>query len=67
MEALKAQWTGPVETWDERMTTKAADRALLEADLSRRKRKAVVDKVAATLILQSFLDARPKPTTPTVG
>ncbi len=44
--------------WDERMTTVAAERALLEADLSRRRRKQVVDKVAATLILQGFLDRR---------
>ena len=44
--------------WDERMTTVAAERALLEADVSRRRRRAVVDKVAATLILQGFLDHR---------
>lgn len=43
---------------DERLTTVAAQRTLLEADLSRQKRKAVVDQVAATLILQSWLDAR---------
>jgi putative Holliday junction resolvase len=44
--------------WDERMTTVAAERALLEADLSRRKRKQVIDKVAAALMLQGFLDHR---------
>ncbi|HJQ85657.1 MAG TPA: Holliday junction resolvase RuvX [Candidatus Binatia bacterium] len=48
----------PVELWDERLTTVAAERALLEADLSRRRRKQVIDKVAASLILQSWL-ARP--------
>ncbi|MBP7147116.1 MAG: Holliday junction resolvase RuvX [Acidobacteria bacterium] len=48
----------PVQRWDERLTTVAAERALLEADMSRRKRKLLVDKVAATLILQAFLDRR---------
>lgn len=47
-----------VETWDERFSTVAAERALLEADLSRRRRKELVDKVAAAVILQGWLDAR---------
>jgi putative Holliday junction resolvase len=42
--------------WDERMSTAAAERVLLEADASRRRRAEVVDKVAATVILQSALD-----------
>ncbi len=42
--------------WDERLTTAAAERALLEADASRKRRAAVVDKVAATLILQGALE-----------
>jgi len=46
-----------VTTWDERLTTVQARRVLLEAGLSRRKRKRVIDRTAATLILQSFLDA----------
>lgn len=46
----------PVEYWDERLTTAAAQRVLLEADLSRRKRRQVVDKVAAMNILQGYLD-----------
>jgi putative Holliday junction resolvase len=46
----------PILLWDERMTTAAAERTLLEADLSRRRRSEVIDKVAATLILQSALD-----------
>ena len=46
----------PVETWDERLSTAAAERVLLEADLSRKKRKKVLDKVAATYILQGYLD-----------
>ena len=45
-----------VEMWDERLTTVAANRAMLEADLSRGKRKKIVDKVAATYILQGYLD-----------
>jgi putative Holliday junction resolvase len=46
----------PILLWDERLTTAAAERALLEADVSRRRRAQVIDKVAATLILQSALD-----------
>lgn len=48
----------PVATWDERLTTVEADRILLEADLSRRRRRRVVDQVAAVLILQSYLEYR---------
>ncbi len=48
----------PVRTWDERLTTRAAERALLEGDTSRRRRRRVVDKVAAALILQGYLDRR---------
>ncbi len=46
----------PVLYWDERLSTVAAERTLLEADLSRRRRAEVIDKVAATLILQGALD-----------
>lgn len=42
--------------WDERLTTVAAERALIEADTSRRRRAEVIDEVAATLILQTTLD-----------
>jgi putative Holliday junction resolvase len=45
-----------VKFWDERLTTVAAHRAMLEADLSRNKRKKIVDKVASTFILQGYLD-----------
>ena len=48
--------TLPILLWDERLSTAAAERALLEADASRRRRAAVIDKVAATLILQGALD-----------
>ncbi len=46
----------PVVTWDERLSTVGASRVLLEADLSRQKRKGVIDKLAAVLILQGYLD-----------
>lgn len=48
----------PLYEEDERLTTVAAERVLLEADLSRRRRRQVVDQVAAVLILQSFLQRR---------
>ena len=46
-----------ISLWDERLTTVAANQALLEADVSRKKRKEVIDTVAAVLILQGYLDA----------
>ena len=46
----------PIVTWDERLSTVGASRILLEADLSRQKRKGVIDKLAAVLILQGYLD-----------
>jgi putative Holliday junction resolvase len=46
----------PAVTWDERLSTVGATKVLLEADLSRRKRKKVIDKLAAVLILQGYLD-----------
>lgn len=48
----------PVHLWDERLTTVAAQRTLLEADVSRKKRKQVIDKMAAGLILQGFMDSQ---------
>jgi putative holliday junction resolvase len=44
--------------WDERLTTMAAERVLLEADVSRKKRKKVIDKMAASMILQGYLDSK---------
>jgi len=46
----------PVTFWDERLSTVAAERALLEADTSRKRRAEVIDRVAASYILQGFLD-----------
>jgi putative Holliday junction resolvase len=46
----------PIDTWNEWLTTKEAERMLISADVSRQKRKQVVDKLAAVLILQGYLD-----------
>lgn len=46
----------PIGFWDERLSTVAAERALIEADLTRKRRKEVIDSVAATFILQGALD-----------
>ncbi|MBW5444991.1 Holliday junction resolvase RuvX [Cohnella sp. CFH 77786] len=59
-EELRQNLSLPVHLWDERLTTVAATRTLLEADVSRRKRKMVVDKMAAALLLQNYLDSRGK-------
>jgi putative Holliday junction resolvase len=56
---LKERFAGKeVVLWDERLTTAAAQKALIEADVRRKKRKALVDKLAAVLILQGYLDSR---------
>ncbi len=46
--------------WDERLSTVAAERSLIEADVSRKKRKEVIDKIAAVYILQGYLDSLSK-------
>ncbi len=56
--ALEAALAIPIELWDERWSTLGAERVLLEADLSRAKRKKVIDKAAAVFILQGYLDRR---------
>jgi len=48
----------PVHLWDERLTTRQADRVLREAELSIKRRGQAIDRMAAILILQSWLDAR---------
>lgn len=55
---LEKRYSLPVFLWDERLTTVAAERVLLEADVSRKKRKQVIDKMAAAMILQGFLDSQ---------
>lgn len=56
IKAAKEKIYLPMVTWDERLSTVEASKILLEADLSRRKRKAVIDKLAAVLILQGYLN-----------
>ena len=56
-EKLKETLDLPIKMWDERLTTVAANRAMLEGDLSRAKKKKIVDKIAATYILQGYLDS----------
>ena len=57
-ERLEVEWKKPVDTWDERLTTVQAQRSLREGGLSRGQRSARVDKVAAQILLQSYLDNR---------
>jgi putative Holliday junction resolvase len=62
VEAFKEKLAGrlaiPIELWDERMTTVTAERALVEGGVRRRARREVVDKLAAQIMLQHYLDAR---------
>lgn len=51
-----ALWDGPITFWDERLSTVAAEKALLEADTTRKRRAEVIDHVAAGYILQGLLD-----------
>jgi putative Holliday junction resolvase len=55
---LEARVPVPLVLWDERMTTKAAEDLLITADVSRRKRKGAVDRIAAAILLQSYLAAQ---------
>ncbi|HIT38163.1 MAG TPA: Holliday junction resolvase RuvX [Candidatus Onthousia faecipullorum] len=57
-EFLESNIDIPIYLEDERLTTKSAEALLIKGDTSRKKRKKVIDKVAATIILQSFLDRR---------
>ena len=62
VDRLRAVVSIPVVTWDERLSTVQAERALLEGDVSRRRRRDTIDKVAAAIILQAYLDSRQKET-----
>ncbi len=55
-ESLADKTGLPVDLWDERLSTKEAEDVMLKADISRKKRKKVIDKMAAQLILQGYLD-----------
>jgi len=57
-DLLEVKFNKPVILWDERLTSKMAESMMIQADLSRKKRKTKVDFVAATIILQSYLDSR---------
>jgi len=55
-DKLTAEINLPVVSWDERLSTQAMQRMLIDADVSRQKRKKVIDKLAAVFILQGYLD-----------
>ncbi len=55
--ALKGALTVPIQTWDERLTSAQANRFLIQANVRREKRKEKVDKMAAAILLQSYLDS----------
>jgi len=57
LDELRRRTELPIETWDERLSTKIAENVLIAAGTRREKRGAVVDKLAAQVILQSYLDA----------
>ena len=57
-EKLRQKVSVPVVLFDERFTTRIAEQVLLEADLSRRKRKQIRDRLAAVILLQSYLDSQ---------
>lgn len=57
-KCLESAGSLPVFLWDERLSTVAVERVLIEGGVRRAKRKAIVDKVAATYILQGYLDAK---------
>jgi putative Holliday junction resolvase len=56
--ALKGAVTVPIHTWDERLTSAQANRFLIEGNVRREQRKEKVDKMAAAILLQSYLDSR---------
>ena len=57
-DKLQTQISIPIVYWDERWSTQAAEKSLIESNMRRNKRKEVIDQVAACLILQGFLDAK---------
>jgi putative Holliday junction resolvase len=57
IESLQKAVDVPIVTWDERLTTVSVNKMLIKADVSRKKRKQVADKLSAILILQGYLDS----------
>jgi putative Holliday junction resolvase len=58
VEEIKKMFSIQVEFWDESFSTVSAEKILLEADLSRRKRKKIIDKMAAVFILEGYLESK---------
>jgi putative holliday junction resolvase len=56
-EKIENKYQLPVQLWDERLSTVSAEKMLISADVSRKKRKKVIDKMAAVVILQNYLDS----------
>ena len=56
IEELRRRMRTPIDTWDERLTTSEVERILIASDQSREKRKKVIDKMAAAVILRSYMD-----------
>jgi putative Holliday junction resolvase len=56
---LATRTATPIEFWDERFTTTIAERSLIESGVRRKRRREVIDAVAASVLLQNWLDARP--------
>jgi putative holliday junction resolvase len=61
IKELSGRLSIPIERWDERLTTKSAHAVLIEAGTSRKRRKGIVDKLAAQIMLQNYLDAHTPP------
>lgn len=66
-DKLEASLPVPVVLWDERLTTKAAEELLIAADVSRKKRKGIVDRIAAAILLRSYLEAQDQVSAQSVG
>ena len=58
ISVLRGAITVPIKTWDERLTSSQANRILIQGNVRRKKRKEKVDKMAAAILLQSYLDGR---------
>lgn len=56
-DAIRKEWDGEIVFFDERLTTMTARRVLLDADISRGKQKKVIDKLAAVVILQGYMES----------
>ncbi|MFC1453788.1 Holliday junction resolvase RuvX [Verrucomicrobiota bacterium] len=60
-EVLKKHVSIPLDFWDERLSTKIAERAMIEGGLRRKRRRQCIDRATAQIILQSYLDAHARP------